>query len=126
MMDAAELRSHLRAARESLSAVEAAVQKPTPVLWEDAAPRLQHAAGLLGAAERALAGMPAIPLDLRAEIRADVQALARDIRRVDALMRAAAEFYTGWAQLLGAVLGGYSPSGEVLPLSPSARLSLRG
>jgi hypothetical protein len=122
----ARILSELRDARASLSAVASALQMPGLDAWVQAAPRLQHAAGLLKSAERSLLTAGAVPLNLRAEIKANLQALFREIRRVDALMRAAADFYAGWAQLVGAALGGYTPAGTIAPAAAAPRLTVRG
>ena len=124
--DPAQLLSQLREARESLSQLGFALETPGPDLWQQATPRLEHAAGLLASVERKLTAGESIPLDLRAEIRAGLRLLAADVRRIDALMRAAADFYAGWAQLVGAATGGYTRSGKVIPASTAAHVSLRG
>lgn len=124
--EAVEVLPRLREARTAISRLEVALQTRGLDVWEDATPQLHHAAGILSAAERALAGAAAVPLAVRAELKTELQHLARDIRRLDALMRAAAEFYSGWTQLLCAALGSYSPAGAVVAFPAPARLSLRG
>jgi hypothetical protein len=122
----ADLLAGIREARHTVSGIEAALQQPGLDVWDKAAPGLEHAAAILADVERSLAGTGSVSLDCRAEIKAEVQALGRDIRRINALMRAAAEFYTGWAQLLSATLGGYTQAGTVVTLAAPARLTVRG
>ena len=121
-----DLLSGLRDARQNVSAIEAALQQPALDLWDKAAPGLERAAAVLADVERSLAAAGSVSLELRGEIGAEVQALAGDVRRINALMRAAAEFYTGWAQLLSGTLAGYTPAGTVVTLAAPARLTVRG
>lgn len=125
--DPTGLLADLREARAGLARLEVSLQRPSLEVWEQAGPQLQEAAGLLGSVERSVRSTPSLPLALQADIKADLHALARDVRRVDALMRAAAEFYAGWAQLVGEALTGYTPSGTVAVANAALpRLTVRG
>jgi hypothetical protein len=122
----ADLLTRVREARHGVAEIEAALQQPALGVWDKAGPGLEHAAAVLADVERSLSATDLVSLEVRGEIKVEIQALARDIRRINALMRAAAEFYTGWAQLLSATLGGYTPAGTVARLATPARVSVRG
>jgi hypothetical protein len=82
-----QLLPRLREVRASVVSLEASLQRPDLNIWEQAAPQLQRAASMLAAVERTMAATEVIPLDLRAELKTEVQDLARDVRRIHALMR---------------------------------------
>ena len=54
----------------------------------------------------------------------EVRALQREVDQVRRLLRQAAELYLGWASMLAAAAGGYSPHGEIVALRPDAGVSV--
>ena len=110
------------AARRRIASFRAALLSPSAEDIALALPELMEAAGQLGALE----------LELRRgahdhhEILTGLKALKDDLRMVRGLIDHGAEFYRGWAKLLGAAAGGYTPWGEAAPLAPSAAVSVHG
>jgi flagellar hook-associated protein 1 len=85
----ADLLTRVREARHGVAEIEAALQQPALGVWDKAGPGLEHAAAVLADVERSLSATDLVSLEVRGEIKVEIQALARDIRRINALMRAA-------------------------------------
>jgi len=119
-------RQHLewvRQAQAILRQVRQLLLSPTPQSLEHSAPHLEAAAGCLKALEHALRAGAAPP---RQSVLPELSELRRQVLLVQALLQQAGAFYVGWARLLAATLGGYTPQGE--PAVPPAvrRLSMEG
>jgi len=100
--------------------MRAALIAPTPESIEECLPGLAEAADLLGRVQQELA--EGGPRDIVLEI----HALRREIAGLKRLIGGGAAFYRGWARLLGAAAGGYTPSGEAAPVVPAQSISIRG
>ncbi|MEO8128410.1 MAG: hypothetical protein ABI822_15020 [Bryobacteraceae bacterium] len=114
-----------RSARRKLWQVREKLLSPSPEQLAGCGPELEEAADLLGLLIEDGAGHSGVPVRQR-ELRDELQQLRRDLAVVTALMEQAARYYLGWAQMLGAAVGGYTSLGDVPPLTVESRLSLEG
>ncbi len=58
--------------------------------------------------------------------RGEIEALQGEVRQVARLIESAAEFHAGWAKVLAAAAGGYTPAGAPVPLDTPSSLSVQG
>jgi hypothetical protein len=106
--------ARIRQVTAKLRAVRHILMTPTPEKLGQCGPEFEEAAELLGS----IKGRP----DLRAEL----HVVQRELAVVSALMQQAARYYFGWAQILGAATGGYTPQGGVAPLTSTPRFMVEG
>jgi hypothetical protein len=106
----------VRAATVSLRAVREMLLRPTPESLEECGPVLEDAARL----------MAAIRASDVPDMRPDIDALRRELNVVSALMHQASSFYFGWAQILGAAIGGYRPGGQTASVPARGQISIEG
>lgn len=110
---------------------------PSPEQLGECGPVLEAAADLLGSLLDGGLGSARGPIlrrelqhelrpELRIELGDELQVLRRELTVVTALMQQAAGYYLGWAQMLGAAIGGYTNQGDVPPLAVESRLSVEG
>lgn len=115
----------VRGARRKLRQVRQILMTPSPEQLGECGPVLEEAADLLGSLLEG--GMSSargsLPVPLLHE---ELQVLRRELTVVTALMQQAAGYYLGWAQMLGAAIGGYTNHGDVPPLVVESRLSVEG
>lgn len=119
----------VRGARRKLRQVRQILMMPSPEQLGECGPVLEEAADLLGSllesgmssARDPLLGPLLVPL-----LQEELQVLRRELTVVTALMQQAAGYYLGWAQMLGAAIGGYTNHGDVPPLTVESRLSVEG
>lgn len=100
--------------------MRAALIAPTPESIEQCLPGLAEATDLLTRVQRELAAGG--PRDIVLEL----HALRREISGLKRLIARGAIFYRGWARLLGAAAGGYTPNGEPAAMAPAGSISIRG
>jgi hypothetical protein len=115
------MRSNLKTARQHVAALRQALLAPSPEEIERCLPGLAEAATCLGRSEASLRTETA-----DAQFAADLKNLKLDLNMVSRMIRHSAAFYRGWAGLLGAAAGGYSPDGRPKELSVAGTLSVRG
>jgi hypothetical protein len=116
------MRSSISAVRGHIAALRAALLSRSPEPIEECLPRLVEAVGCLSQMERQLRAECALdPESLK-----ELKALKRDLRAVGKLIEHGAKFYQGWANLLSAATTGYTPAGEIAPLSASGTIWIRG
>ena len=96
-----------------------ALSQPTPSAIEDCVPGLIEAAECLRRFEHNVAGVEQNCL-------AELRALNREITGARRLMKHGADFYQGWARVLGAASGGYTPAGEATPITSASKILIRG
>jgi hypothetical protein len=111
---------YLRNAQDRVARMRAALLTPTPEAIEQCLPGLAEAAGLLSHVQRDLAAGG------ERDILSELHSLRRELSALARLIAHGAEFYRGWAALLGAATGGYMPSGEAVPVSPAGKISIQG
>ena len=119
----------VRQARWKLRQVRQILMTPSPEQLGECGPVLEEAADLLGSlldGGISSARGPLLRSDLRSDLRNELQLLRRELTVVTALMQQAAGYYLGWAQMLGAAIGGYNNRGDVPPLAVQSRLSVQG
>lgn len=119
-MAAAELLTRLAGAEQALSCLEDELVR-SPGVVPRSVERLEGAVALLASGPADLAGT-AEPEQLRRRL----HRVRRQVRRVRALLGAAAEFHAGWAQIVASVTEGYGRTGEVIPLRATARVVVEG
>jgi hypothetical protein len=111
---------HLQNARDRVAKMRSVLLTPTPEAIEECLPGLAEAADLLGRVQQDLAAGG------RRDILVELHALRRELGALAKLIGHGAEFYRGWANLLGAATAGYTPTGEAAPVAPSGRISIQG
>jgi hypothetical protein len=111
----------VRGARRKLRQVREILMKPSPEQLGECGPVLEEAVELLGSLLEGRKSGPGIPL-----LADEVHGLRRDLSVVTALMKQAAGYYLGWAQMLGATANGYTNRGEIPPLTTRPQLSIEG
>jgi hypothetical protein len=116
--------SKLRNARAQVATLRMALIGPFPEPIIQCLPGLAEAAQNLASVEQELRAMGTRPEDPR--LRAEVEALKRDLYLVNGLIERGAAFFQGCASLLGAATAGYRPSGEAAPLIASGCISIQG
>lgn len=127
----------VRQARRKVRQVRQILLTPSPEQLGECGPVLEEAAGLLGSLLKGAIGgawdPPAgseLPGQLRGELHSELgdelQVLRRELSVVTALMQQAAGYYLGWAQMLGAAIGGYNNQGDVPSLAVESRISVEG
>ena len=115
----------VRGARRKLRQVRQILMTPSPEQLGECGPVLEEAADLLGSLLEGgmSSARDSLPGPLLQE---ELQVLRRELTVVTALMQQAAGYYLGWAQMLGAAIGGYTNHGDVPPLVVESRLSVEG
>ena len=113
----------VRRARRKLRHVTEMLLTPSPELLEGCGPALEEAAALLGSLLEDRTGTVPGPVPAMHD---ELQGLRRDLTVMTALMEQAAGYYLGWAQMLGAAVGGYTSQGNVPPLAVDSRVSVEG
>ena len=123
------MRSSVSAARSRLGAVlgqvaslRLALLSPTPEKIAECVPGLVEAAEQLASIERQLRERP----DGDREFEGEIKLLKNELRLVARQIEQGAEFYRGWARLLGTAMSGYTPAGEAGPVSAAGSISLQG
>ena len=115
----------VRGARRKLRQVRQILITPSPEQLGECGPVLEEAADLLGSL--LVSGMSGARGPLPGpELHEELKVLRRELTVVTALMEQAAGYYLGWAQMLGAAVGGYTNRGDVPPLTVESRLSVEG
>ena len=115
----------VRGARRKLRQVRQILITPSPEQLGECGPVLEEAADLLGSL--LVSGMSGARGPLPGpELHEELKVLRRELTVVTALMEQAAGYYLGWAQMLGAAVGGYTNHGDVPPLTVESRLSVEG
>ncbi|MGH9558982.1 MAG: hypothetical protein ACRD30_07045 [Bryobacteraceae bacterium] len=114
--------SSLSAARNQIASLRDALLSASPARIAECAPGLAEAAARLEALERDLRERRAVDITLHAEL----QLLRRELSAVTRTIAQGAEFYRGWAKLLGTAMSGYTPSGEAGPVAAAGSISLQG
>jgi hypothetical protein len=104
----------VRRARRKLAQVRQILMTPTPEQLADCGPALEAAVEILGDVE---------PVPILMD---ELHGMQRELSVVTALMQQAAGYYLGWAQMLGAAIGGYTPYGEAAPLTGRSHVSVEG
>jgi len=112
----------LTAAWQQLRQVRQKLLNPSPDALNECIPMLEAAGKALQDIETALRANP----ENRPELRAELERFRSELSVVNQLLRHAASFYLGWAQLLAAAAGGYTASGYATPLPSSPRIKVRG
>ena len=123
----------VRQARRKVRQVRQILMTPSPEQVGECGPVLEEAAGLLGSLLKGAIGGawdPPSGSELRGELHSELgdelQVLRRELAVVTALMQQAAGYYLGWAQMLGAAIGGYNNQGDVPSLAVESRISVEG
>ncbi len=111
----------LRGATRKLAQVRQILITPTPEQLAGCGPVLEEAIEILGYVERGQKTREPLPI-----LRDELHVLRRELSVVTALMQQAAGYYLGWAQMLGAAMGGYTPYGEAAPLTGRSHVSVEG
>jgi hypothetical protein len=101
--------------------MRSALLNPTPEAIEECLPGLAEAADLLGGVQQDLAAGAE-----RHNIFMDTQALRQELAELNRLIARGADFYRGWAGMLGTATGGYIATGEAAPVAPYGKISIRG
>jgi hypothetical protein len=115
----------VRGARRKLRQVRQILMTPSPEQLGECGPVLEEAADLLGSLlEGGMSSARGVVLG--SLLSDELQVLRRELTVVTALMHQAAGYYLGWAQMLGAAIGGYTSHGDVPPLAVESRLSVEG
>jgi hypothetical protein len=78
------------------------------------------------ALEAAIEGMRLLDARHVPELKNELVALRADLARVSRLIESGAALHEGWAKVVGAALGGYTPSGSAAPLTAASRVSVKG
>ena len=115
------MRSNLNLARTRIGQLRGALLSPSPEEIERCLPGLVEAAACLGLIQQQL-GLEAPDPELGRELKA----LKNDLSAVNKLIEHGAEFYRGWAKLLGSATSGYTPTGDAAPISAVGTMSIRG
>ncbi|HUA82538.1 MAG TPA: hypothetical protein VMB85_01670 [Bryobacteraceae bacterium] len=113
--------SNLKTARNHVASLRQALLTPSPEEIERCLPGLAEAAACLGRIEQSLRAAPPQP-----ELAGELKALQRDLKMVARMIEHSANFYRGWASLLGAAAGGYTHSGRAAELPVAATLAVQG
>lgn len=131
----------VRQARRKVRQVRQILMTPSPEQLGECGPVLEEAAGLLGSLLKGGIGEAWNPSggresrgqlrtglrsELHSELGDELQILRRELSVVTALMQQAAGYYLGWAQMLGAAIGGYNNQGDVPSLAVESRISVEG
>ena len=109
------MRTEVSRIRQHVAVLRSALMSPSPDEIEKCLPALAEAAGCLSSVTRE-----------QTNLHPELIALRQDLRLVSKLIEHGAAFYDGWAKLLGAAIGGYTPSGEAAPLTATAAVIVRG
>lgn len=115
------MRSNLKIARSHIERLRRALLSPSPEKIAQCQPGLAEAAACLTLLQQNLGVEPADP-----ELGRELKALKNDLNAVRRLIEHGAEFYRGWAKLLGSVTAGYTPTGDAAPISAAGTVSIRG
>ena len=115
------MRSNLNTARQHVAALRQALLSPSPEQIERCVAGLAEAATCLGQIEVSLRTETPDP-----QLTAELKALKLDLKMVGRMIRHSAEFYRGWASLLGAAAGGYSSTGCAAEITVAGSISVRG
>jgi len=116
--------TRVRSARRHVDALRSALLSPAAGPLEECLPALEEAASCLRTVQGKLA--EELPPHVRSDLRREIRALQQQIAVVLRLIAAGAAFAEGWARMLGAATGGYTPAGSPTPLTPSQRLRVEG
>jgi hypothetical protein len=111
----------VRGARRKLAQVRHILMTPAPEQLAGCGPVLEAAVEILGYVERGQETRKPLPI-----LMDELRELQRELSVVTALMQQAAGYYLGWAQMLGAAIGGYTPYGEAAPLTGRSHVSVEG
>ena len=60
------------------------------------------------------------------QVTAELAALQADLKRAAQLVQSGLALQLGWARVLGAAIGGYTPKGDAAPLTLPAQHSVQG
>lgn len=115
------MRNSLKVARNHVATLRQALLSPSPEEIERCLPGLAEAAACLGRIEQSLHTNPPEP-----ELAGELKALQRDLKMVARMIEHSANFYRGWASLLGAAAGGYTHTGRAAELPVTATIAVRG
>ena len=113
--------SDLKTARNHVASLRQALLSPSPEEIERCLPGLAEAAACLGQIEQSLHTTPPEP-----QLAGELKALQRDLKMVARMIEHSANFYRGWASLLGAAAGGYTQRGRAAELPVAATIAVRG
>ena len=120
-MIAAHGAARLALARSEVTRACSLLIAPTPEALNTCQDALQRAVTALTEMRSPLAEFPADPA-----VEPEARALRADVRKVGRLLQNIASFYQGWERILGAMTGGYTPSGDPAPVTRQGRLCFRG
>jgi hypothetical protein len=115
------MRSKLSLARIQVDRLRSVLLTPSPEKIEQCLPGLAEALACLGEVQRSLGVEAADP-----ELGRELKVLKNDLNAVRKLIEHGAEFYQGWAKLLGSATSGYTPTGDAAPISAAGTVSIRG
>lgn len=120
------MRSNINAVRNHVAALRLALLSCSPGEIERSLPGLVEAAGYLSQVEHELRSQPDRGTERHPGLREDILALRHDLGMVGRLLQNGAAFYQGWARVLGAASGGYTPTGAAEPVQTPSAISMEG
>lgn len=115
------MRNNLNTARQHVATLRQALLSPSPEEIERCLPGLAEAAVCLGQIEQSLKHEP-----VEAGMASELKTLQLDLKMIGRMIAHSAAFYRGWAGLLGAAAGGYTPSGGAAGIPVAGTISIRG
>ena len=104
-----------------MALVRAALREPCPEVLEACLPQLEEAARNLAMAAAAAAADPPA-----ATVRSELEALRADLHACARLIEQGMALGHMWAGILAAAAGGYSHTGDPVPLSARSGVSMHG